>query len=233
MSGKIRILSSDGSSLNTSALNNPDELTLYSPTTRSGVDLTCGTTDLEEYAGGGDHECDEAYLCGDLDTTWEKCMQAIDCKMATQMKSMTIADSTDPVATFCQQMIPHHMNAVNMAKMLLKQVPRSEIEDAMDDGELTNILFGIINVQRFQVHQLRNYLGSVGYYQTTAATASTTMSDLDDGLDESSGAHGLTSNMTMSDFGDHLEEVSGAHGVTSWVLAATTTPVLALAQLVI
>jgi uncharacterized protein (DUF305 family)/plastocyanin len=179
MSGKIRILNSDGSSLDTSALDNPDEVTLYSPTTLDGVDLTCGTTDLEEYAGGGDYECNEAYLCGNLDTTWEKCMQAIDCKMATKMKSMTVADSTDLVATFCQQMIPHHLNAVNMAKVLMTQVTEPEIESAMDDGELTNILYGIINVQNFQVHQFRNYLGSVDYYTTTGNEGT------------ASGAHGV------------------------------------------
>jgi uncharacterized protein (DUF305 family)/plastocyanin len=227
MSGKIRILPEYGSDLDTSALDNPDELTLYSPVTLDGVDLTCGTTDLEEYAGGGDHECDEAYLCGDLDTTWEKCMQAIDCKMATEMKSMTIADSTAKFATFCQQMIPHHLNAVNMAKILITQVSESEIEGAMEDSELTNILYSIINVQNFQVHQFRNYLGSVGYYHST--TDLDDVSNTDGGEDTNGGDNNDGGENTDGD----SDLASGAHTVASWVLVATIAPVLALGRLVI
>ena len=54
-----------------------------------------------------------------------------------------------------QQMIPHHQNAVNMAKLLLKQSTQAEI-DAVED--LEDVLKSIINVQNFQVHYFRNNL---------------------------------------------------------------------------
>ena len=56
--------------------------------------------------------------------------------------------------TFLEQMIPHHANAVNMAKLLLKIDPDSV---AATDG-LEDILWDIVNVQSYQVHQFRNYL---------------------------------------------------------------------------
>jgi hypothetical protein len=51
-------------------------------------------------------------------------------------------DHSDPVATFCQQMIPHHRNAVNMAKLLLSHVSSSVIAGAMGDEGLFDILYG-------------------------------------------------------------------------------------------
>jgi hypothetical protein len=63
--------------------------------------------------------------------------------------------NSDKIVTFMQQMIPHHQNAVNMAKLLLKQATQPEIEAV--DG-LEDILHNIINTQNYQVHQFRNYL---------------------------------------------------------------------------
>merc|ERR1712048_366551 len=155
MSGRILIQTSDGSPYVPSA--NPEELPLYSPSVPRGADSTCGTHKVNEYAGGGSKACRERFLCGDLDTTFEKCLQAIDCKMKVDMMAQTTADHTDKVAVFMQQMIPHHLNAVNMARLLLKQVEPEDI-DAVDD--LADILHSIINVQNYQIHQFRNYLGS-------------------------------------------------------------------------
>merc|ERR1740139_993106 len=55
-------------------------------------------------------------------------------------------------------MIPHHENAVNMAKLVLKQ----DYDAISDDEELMDILYGIINVQNYQVHSFRNYLNPEG-----------------------------------------------------------------------
>ena len=56
--------------------------------------------------------------------------------------------------TFLEQMIPHHLNAVNMAKLLMKTDPDNV---TATDG-LEDILWDIVNVQNYQVHQFRNYL---------------------------------------------------------------------------
>jgi hypothetical protein len=92
--------------------------------------------------------------------------------MKTNMHSYTTADHSNKVAVFMQQMIPHHKNAINMAKLLLRQVPAEDITSAMDEDKLTNILYDIISVQSFQVHQFRNYLGPLDLLTgVTVATA--------------------------------------------------------------
>merc|ERR1711935_134011 len=70
------------------------------------------------------------------------------------MFGQSTPDHLSPVVTFMEQMIPHHLNAVNMAKLLLKTDPDSV---AATDG-LEDILWDIVNVQNYQVHQFRNYL---------------------------------------------------------------------------
>jgi uncharacterized protein (DUF305 family) len=97
-----------------------------------------------------------------LDTDFEKCLDAMNCEMKTTMHSSTSADHSDKIAVFMQQMIPHHKNAINMAKLLLKLVPAKDITAAMDEDGLTDLLHDIISVQSFQVHQFRNYLGPLG-----------------------------------------------------------------------
>jgi len=185
MSGKIIIKNADGSAFTPSA--NPTELELYSPSTSTGADITCGTYSVSQYAGGGDTCCDERFLCGALDTNFEKCLQAIDCKMNVEMMDGTTADSTDKIEVFAQQMIPHHLNAVYMARAVLKQVDATTINDVDD---LTDILWEIVNAQNYQIHQFRNYLGSLdttttttldqSSSDTTTTTITTTTTTLED-----------------------------------------------------
>ena len=91
-------------------------------------------------------------------------------------------DSSSPIVTFMQQMIPHHLNAVNMAKALLKLVPHDEIE-AVEDLEPT--LLNIINVQNFQIHFFRNYLHPLGKLEHTPYCE---CDDFRNGQDETPGA---------------------------------------------
>jgi hypothetical protein len=174
MSGKIIIQNADGSAVTKadgSALPHPTEHPLYQPITRSGVDGTCGTDGLAPYTGSGSMACSERFLCGTLDSDFEKCMQAIDCKMNKHMKEDTSPDPTNKLALFCQQMIPHHINAISMAKIVLKTVTASAITAAMDEGDLTDILYSIIAVQGYQVHKFRNYLGANGFYPEAVSKA--------------------------------------------------------------
>merc|ERR1719316_2235743 len=163
MSGKIIIQNADGSAVTKadgSALPHPTEHPLYQPVTLSDVDATCGTDGLAPYTGRGSMACSERFLCGTLDSDFEKCMQAIDCKMNKDVKAYTKADQQDKVAIFMEQMIPHHENAVNMAKILLKHVSAAAITAAIDEDGLTHILNDIIAQQNYQIHQFRNYLGA-------------------------------------------------------------------------
>jgi len=75
--------------------------------------------------------------------------------MHKEMIMESTADGSDEIVTFMQQMIPHHINAVNMAKIVMKHTTQAEL-DAVEDFEST--LWNIINVQNFQIHMFRNYL---------------------------------------------------------------------------
>ena len=102
--------------------------------------------------------CNKAYLCGIIDTDFERCMQAVDCKMRTDMKDNTnqLPDSpseTDMVVAFMQQMIPHHKNAVEQAKIVLKFA----LADIQAVEDMEDIVHSIINVQNDQINQFKNY----------------------------------------------------------------------------
>lgn len=63
-------------------------------------------------------------LCDTIDTQFENCMGALNCKMKTEMAVGSAG--AEPIATFYQQMIPHHANAINMARVLSKTVDLSK-----------------------------------------------------------------------------------------------------------
>merc|ERR1711865_271545 len=73
-----------------------------------------------------------------------------------------------------KQMIPHHQNAVNQAKIVLKMKfskfskGRHLLEDYSnlpegDDGELWMTLLTIINAQNFQINYMNGYLAEAGF----------------------------------------------------------------------
>jgi hypothetical protein len=124
-------------------------------------DTGCGTSGVSEYRSGGESDCGVSFFPGSVDSNFERCLQAIDCQMFSEMTSETTADENDAIVTFMQQMIPHHINAVNMAKLILSETTQDDL-DAVEDFE--DILYTIINVQNFQIHQFRNYLNPAGKY---------------------------------------------------------------------
>merc|ERR1719359_1578586 len=82
--------------------------------------------------------------------------------MNYNMKS--ILANSDPIVTFIHQMIPHHQNAVNMAKAVLK----TNTLDASDEGdlEMEHMMWAIINGQNFQIHQMQDYLAEKNYVES-------------------------------------------------------------------
>ena len=137
MSGKLIIKNADGSNVtqaNGSPLNQTAELSLYSVPSPDAFDTMCGTTGASAYADGGQKECASRFLPGTLDTDFEKCMQAIDCQMNKEMRVVGFDTHQSHIVTFMQQMIPHHANAVNMAKIILKLAPSeaAAVEDFED-----------------------------------------------------------------------------------------------------
>jgi hypothetical protein len=160
MSGKIEIYTD--ASLSTLAGSGP-ELELYEVIVRDDFDKTCGTTGTSKFKAGGVKDCKQQFFGGTHDSEWENCLQAIDCQMHWDMYGKTQSDATDKVKAFMQQMIPHHQNAVNMAKVILKQATQAELKKAgqemdEDDDAFIHFLHSIINVQNHQIHTMRNYL---------------------------------------------------------------------------
>jgi hypothetical protein len=96
----------------------------------SPADTQCGTTDLAPFLPGGSnhHFCmDSKYLCDEGPTYdmatqhFNQCLKAVDCFMEYHMQVTAAHGAESMATTFMLQMIPHHQNAVNMAKMLLKR----------------------------------------------------------------------------------------------------------------
>ena len=81
-----------------------------------------------------------------MDTDFEDCLRGIDCQMNKEMRVKGYDSHGDAIVTFMQQMIPHHINAINMARTTIKHDSSyAQVEDFED------ILWDVINVQGYQV----------------------------------------------------------------------------------
>lgn len=146
-SGKIRIVGG--------AAPFGAELFEYTPSTASTFDTLCGTYDTSPYRPElGVCAAQGTLLCDTIDTPFESCMAALNCKMKTEMH--VGAANAAPVTTFLQQMIPHHANAINMARVLLKTIDLSS--DPFVEGMMNDIICG----QTAQVTGMRARLGQLG-----------------------------------------------------------------------
>ena len=86
-------------------------------------DEQCGTFGLDNFQLPN-LQCPETFVCLDdvsdpALVTYAHCIDAMNCAMVAGMTTKYSANS--PIALFIHQMIPHHQNAVNMAKVLLNQ----------------------------------------------------------------------------------------------------------------
>ena len=152
MSGKIVIHDESGSKV----AGTGTEQELYPTPTLEPADQACGTFGITPFAPTQANACDQNFLCGTLDTTYEVCLQAIDCQMNQEMKVAGFDKHADPLVTFCQQMIPHHTNAVNMAKAFLTTSSAGYVSATESEEMLTTI----INTQNAQIHRMRNFLAA-------------------------------------------------------------------------
>jgi hypothetical protein len=118
MTGRIKLLK------NGVPVAEADEPTLeYRYDTPGEFDDKCGTYGLDSFQLPNP-ECPETFVCmGDVTDPaliqYADCIDAMNCAMLSGMTTQYSASS--PVALFIHQMIPHHRNAVNMAKVLLFQ----------------------------------------------------------------------------------------------------------------
>jgi Domain of unknown function (DUF305) len=167
MTGRIKILK-DG--VPVSAANEPP--LPYNYDTTSEFDATCGTHGLDLYQLPNS-QCPEQFVCTAEDVTPEfqqfaSCIDAMNCHMMAGMTSGSSAQS--PTALFLHQMIPHHQNAVNMAKTLMNYKGEILCDDLTNDADpicvMEAVLRDIINTQNYQIQQMKGILESMNYNST-------------------------------------------------------------------
>lgn len=147
-------------------------------------DTVCGTWDSHPYSRDGENyaTCEnKVFLCDtdDGNALYNECLQAIDCQMHRNMA--VSAAGTNKIATFVRQMIPHHANAIAMAKVLVKH---SSVDDAGSQDEYEQFMalaHEIINTQNAQIKIMGKWLAD---YELEAAV--TTELCTDSGASESS-----------------------------------------------
>lgn len=125
-------------------------------TQQSAFDAACGTSEVSEYYQSKERFCPRMnFLCEkDDNPLFSACMEAIDCKMNYEMR---VEENSNPLVVFMHQMIPHHENAVNMARIALKH---AESAEGFDDSELdvSAMLRDIINTQNKQIQDMEGWL---------------------------------------------------------------------------
>lgn len=158
MTGRIKLLK------NGVPVNETDAPTIdYVYDTPGEFDKQCGTYGLDNYELPN-LECPETFVCLDDITdpalvSYASCIDAMNCAMVAGMTTKYSANS--PVALFIHQMIPHHQNAVNMAKVLLKQniLKCDDLTNEEDpDCIMEAILRDITATQNFQIQGMTKVL---------------------------------------------------------------------------
>jgi hypothetical protein len=174
MSGRIKLLTDD-------VPIQPDNFPniTYSHPEPSEYDKACGTYGLSPFQLPHP-ECPESFVC-DKTSEFAGCVETMNCYMMAGMTTHAAnADVVDDVELFLHQMIPHHINAVNMAKALLKtgtvvcesfvpvagadpSAPVSSSADVSDDCTLEGILRDIIGNQNYQIQIMYGVLKDGGF----------------------------------------------------------------------
>jgi len=172
MTGRIKLLDADGNMLNTENTPAID----YTYDVVGDYDKTCGTFNLEAFQLPN-AQCPEKFVCGarmGQQGVFADCVDAMNCFM---LDGMTTSYGGDNVGStfvhdailFMRQMIPHHQNAVNMAKAALKYGGVTcggsgivEEGASVEIGCLLDpILRGIINSQNKQIQTMKAVLTDV------------------------------------------------------------------------
>jgi hypothetical protein len=173
MTGRIKLLDADGKMINEA--DTPE--IPYEYDVISAYDEVCGTFGLEAYRTPDNPQCPDHFVCYDGAGTigvMADCIDSMNCAMLDGM-SIKYGDAgqdslTNDVILFIRMMIPHHENAVNMAKHLLisGEVDCSS-EGPVEEGDavttaclLDPIIRGIINNQNHQIQTMKGILEGFG-----------------------------------------------------------------------
>lgn len=122
----------------------------------------------------------------------------------------TNIESGSSMALFIHQMIPHHQNAVNMAKALLKTeiLQCDNLAEETDDCVLESILLEIVNSQNFQIQTMRGILDEKGYPETDDCEVLIEESSANETASPTSSARGVSIGMAIAACGVALASLS-------------------------
>lgn len=210
MSGRIKLLS------NGVPVNPTDDppLGYEYQTVDNEFDQTCGTWGLSPFQLPN-AQCPQRFVCLDEDEAktgldvsrsqtsdmsfdeFASCIDAMNCHM---MAGMTTGGSSgSPGVLFAHQMIPHHQNAINMAKALLKTntLQCDDLTSEEPNCVMEAVIRSIIVDQNHQIQLMLHYLEAMGYPETedcmvTIESSKGTLAG-SDSQDEATGGSGSSS----------------------------------------
>lgn len=216
MSGRIKLM--DESGLPLFAEDTPKLEYEYDEI--SPFDETCGTFNTSDFRlpdGDFANQCPERFVCEIADErslqsddtssnlqAFSTCLDAMNCAMMVGMTT----HATSPIGLFIHQMIPHHQNAVNMAKALLKTGGLTPCEDLTNGDDpvcvMEALMYEIIHGQNHQIQTMRSVLESLeepAYADCVVVHSSTAGNVSDSEASPSSGVailgHGLLTLVTV------------------------------------
>jgi hypothetical protein len=161
MSGRIKLMK-DGEPV---SYEDVPEIPYEQEYQSSSFDKSCGTMHLGDFQLPHP-ECPHKFICdGASESHFAQCLEAMDCAMMVGMTTYVEDKNDGDVALFNHQMIPHHENAVNMAKALLHEgtLQCSDITADTTDCKMTRIMYEIVNNQNYQIQSMRAVLENDGY----------------------------------------------------------------------
>lgn len=168
MTGRIKFVDENNVPLNHKG-DTPEIPYNYYDDAPSEYDKSCGTFNLANFRLP-QQECPSMFVCDkpSIDTPVGKfadCLESMNCAMTMGMTSYV--NNNSAIALFIHQMIPHHQNAVNMCKALMKSgdIECSGIGSDEDDHRciMRRLCFGIINNQNHEIQIMRGVLESSNY----------------------------------------------------------------------
>jgi len=177
MTARIKLIGADGEM--TSDENSPEIPYEYSCV--SPFDRECGTYNLEQFQPDANPMCPASFVCYDGAGTLAdsvKCVNSMDCAMLHGMTVVYGDEGMDSrmndVILFLRNMIPHHQNAVNMAKnLLISGEVDCVLEGPVEEGDVVStaclldpIVRSIINTQNSQIQAMQGLLEQFGVPET-------------------------------------------------------------------
>jgi len=156
MSGRIKFVDTSGDAI--SPVDDPDIPYPYEQA--SVYDQSCGTYGVTGFRLPNP-QCPTKFVCdapGGV-TEFAGCIESMNCAMTIGMT--TGANSGNAIALFAHQMIPHHQNAVNMAKALLANKVLNSCTNLEDETPACILKVISMEIITQQNHQIQGMYGAV------------------------------------------------------------------------